>query len=211
MVVPDEPLGLETLPEGVTQWLEADEAATPELPPVDLRDLHHYAAARAGVERRLADLRAIRDRTVAQADRWLEERQGPLRREAARLDLILAALLAQHRERNPRSKTLECGWGVRVSQRRRPARFVRAETGAAADAALLLWLKGCGATAFVRVKEEPAWGDLAANGLVAVDGGVLLRNTGELLPDSLGIRFDPGGDGEAKVEVALGEEDAGGR
>lgn len=207
---PDDPLAPETLPPEAVAWLESEDASTP-MPEVDLLDLHRYAAARAGVERRIAEARAIRQRTVAQADAWLEGRLAPLQREAARLDLALTALLAQHRARNPRSKTLHAGFGVTVSQRARPARFVRLNSGAADNAALVRWLRRS-AAAYIRVREDPAWGDLAAEALApAADGGVVLRETGERLPDALGIRFEPAGDGEPKVEVALEEGDAGGR
>ena len=199
------------LPDGFAAWVEDESDADTPMPAVELADLHRYARARAAVARRMADVDTIHARTVAQADAWRSAARKPLEREALRLDLALAALLAQHRERNPRSKTLECGWGVTVRQRRKAARFVQLEQGAAADAALLLWLQEHGGDRFVRVKKEPAWGDLAAHGLAAGDEAAVLVETGERLPDELGVRFQPSAEGEPEVSVALeGGEQVGG-
>lgn len=199
-----QPIAPDELPTDVQAWVDAGPDAGLPMPSADMQDAPKYAAARARIEREIAQVEAQYQRHVEQATLWRDARLRGLKSSAGRLDVILGGFLDIYRRLNRKSKTLNLPYGVTVSVRSVSASIDREKTGVDADEALVGFLRTIDKDNPPHTKTaiKPAWAELKAHLAATPDGRVIYQPTGDVLPEELGIVAHAAGEGAPTVKVA---------
>lgn len=131
--------------------------------------------------RKIAEHEAERDRLLAIADAQIKEIEAKIKNIKSRCDAekrVLTAALANYFETVPQRETKTTKVYTLLSGKlkfKKPAAKMVPD-----DAALLAWLKENGAREYVKVKEEPAWGEIKKQ-LQVVNNKVIIAATGEVV------------------------------
>ena len=187
------PLGPDDLPPDLEAYVNPEDvdASTPE---VDPSYGPRIARRRATVERLLHDLDARLAAEVQALKAWRDEEARVLAGEAARLDVLLKAVLWHERQVNPRRKSIRLPYGVTVGARTARAGFKRDERVDATRALVAF------APTYTEQRPHLLWAELKAALATTDDGRVVLD--GAIVPSECGIEYVPQHEVE-EVKVSL--------
>lgn len=175
-------------------WDDVEERAEPPAPAPEV--VTPIVARIAHRRRALAERRArVEAQAKAEMERlraWQADELGRIDHEASRCDLILLGHQAFQMETDPKAKTLRLPYGVTCKVRAQQPEWLRDEDD------ILRWAVNH-APEYVENRPHLLWSKLKAAGRVTPAGGLVLPETGEVVPSVQVARRDD----KRTVEVSL--------